>query len=292
MVPFTSGEEHSTASPYCMFLLAKKNPNPTQKTLLSIPSRSHRKKSFVAPADVRESFLAAADVRSAAISFDLPAADVRDRRHRDTGSPPTYDLPSLAAAVVRSAVSPRGGAAADVRDHRCLRPGSPPPTCQRRRRLQSPRGAAAAATLRRETPSPVSDGRRRRRRRRPLRGDAAATCAEPQGRVRRSSQGVLAGRTQRGWMMQWPHQAPCARPQWKCSFSELAGRRLVASRCSKRQHTRSVDEENNTFHDMMIGTSSFVVLSHLPLWERHCSIACLFKIMHICRMSASWGSSR
>ncbi|XBI33931.1 hypothetical protein VPH35_119796 [Triticum aestivum] len=71
---------------------------------------------------------------------------------------------------------------------------------------------------------------------------------------------------QRGWMMQWPHQ-------------ELAGRRQMASHCSKRQHTRSVDEENNTFHDMIIGTSSFVVLSHLPLWERHCYIGCLFKIM-------------
>ncbi|XP_044336091.1 uncharacterized protein [Triticum aestivum] len=200
---------------------SQKNPNPTQKTLLSIPSRSHRKKSFVAPADVRESFLAAADVRSAAISFDLPAADVRDRRHRDTGSPPTYDLPSLAAAVVRSAVSPRGGTAADVRDHR-RRPA---------------RGDAASNLLEEPPPPPVSDGRRRRRRRRPLRGDAAATCAEPQGRVRRSSQGVLAGRTQRGWMMQWPHQAPCARRQWKCSFSELAGRRLMASHCSKRQHT-------------------------------------------------------
>ena len=60
---------------------------------------------------------------------------------------------------------------------------------------------------------------------------------------------------QRGWMMQWPHQAPYARRQWKCSFSELAGRRLMASRCSnameKRQDTRLVNNYNDITHHFL-----------------------------------------
>ncbi|XBI33932.1 hypothetical protein VPH35_119797 [Triticum aestivum] len=112
--------------------------------------------------------------------YEIADTEIRDRRQRTIcrlSLPPWYDLPSLPEEA-----PPRtsGITAAYVRDHR-RRPA---------------RGDAASNLLEEPPPPPVSDGRRRRRRRRPLRGDAAATCAEPQGRVRRSSQGVLAGRTQ------------------------------------------------------------------------------------------------